>query len=466
MSSYDDAARKVDELAQWQRERLHAETGPAEAADLAAALDEVGRWLLMYVAYPSEHAAVAHVLWIAHTHAMDSWHSTPRIAFLSPEPGSGKTRALEVTEPLVPNPILAVNVTPAYMFRKIGQANDEGSFVTILHDEIDTVFGPRVREVNEDVRALINAGHRNGAVAGRCASRGSRVVTEEIPAYSAVALAGLGDLPDTIRTRSVVVRMKRRAPGEAITPYRERYDAPTGRKIGEDLAASMEAVERDLAAARPSMPAGIEDRDADVWEPLIAIADAAGGEWPTRAREAAEAIVAEAQRDDTASLGIRLLRDLKVVFGPADRMFTADILARLKDLEEAPWGDLRGKPLDPRGLAWRLRQYGVRPREIRIGEQTKRGYRREDLHDAWQRYLGADPAPVSQESETSETSETSQSPLGDSAFRSEDGSETSETGVSDVSDTAGERNAEEPTNDSNVSDVSDVSLGGREEGEL
>src|SRR5262245_62154346 len=171
-------------------------------------LDDVHEFLGRFVAYPSEEARVAHTLWIAHTHLMDCWESTPRIAFLSPEPGSGKTRALEASELLVPRPIQAVNTTSAYLFRKV---SDEDGAPTLLYDEIDTVFGPKARE-NEDIRGLLNAGHRRGAVAGRCVVRGKQIFTEELPAYCAVALAGLGDLPDTILTRSIIVPMRRRAP--------------------------------------------------------------------------------------------------------------------------------------------------------------------------------------------------------------------------------------------------------------
>lgn len=170
-------------------------------------LNRVESYVSRFVAYPSEHARVAHVLWISHTHRMDSWESTPRIAFLSPEPGSGKSRALEVTEPLVPRPVHAVNTTPAYLFRKV---SDPDGTPTILFDEIDTVFGPKAKE-NEEVRGLLNAGHRRGAVAGRCLVSGKVVMTEELPAYCAVALAGLDDLPDTLMSRcdmtpSVVIR--------------------------------------------------------------------------------------------------------------------------------------------------------------------------------------------------------------------------------------------------------------------
>ncbi len=175
-------------------------------------LAEVENYLTQFVAYPSEAACVAHTLWVAHTHLMHLWESTPRIAFLSPEPGSGKSRALEVSEPLVPRPVHAVNATPAYLFRKV---SDEAGPPTILYDEIDTVFGPRAKD-NEEVRGLLNAGHRRGAVAGRCVVKGRTVVTEELPAYCAVALAGLDDLPDTLMSRSVIVRMRRRSPTEKV----------------------------------------------------------------------------------------------------------------------------------------------------------------------------------------------------------------------------------------------------------
>ena len=146
---------------------------------------------------------------------MDAWESTPRLAFLSPEPGSGKTRALEVTEPLVPRPVEAVNVSPAYLFRKVGS---EDGRPTILFDEIDTVFGPKAKD-NEEIReasSTLDTARR--VPAGRCVVVGKQVKTEEIPAYCAVALAGLGNLPDTILTRSVVLRMRRRAPDEKVEP--------------------------------------------------------------------------------------------------------------------------------------------------------------------------------------------------------------------------------------------------------
>ena len=236
-------------------------------------LQKVFAFLGRFVAYPSEHARVAHALWCVHTHLMDRWESTPRLAFLSPEPGSGKTRALEITELLVPSPVCAINVSPAYLFRKVG--SDDG--VTLLYDEIDTVFGPKARE-NEELRGLLNAGHRKGAVAGRCVVKGNVVETEEIPAYAAVALAGLGWMPDTILSRSVIIRMRRRHAGEHVEPYRRRQHSPQGEKI-KALIAAWARTQPETISDWPEMPPEIQDRDADVWEPLLAVADFVGGDW-------------------------------------------------------------------------------------------------------------------------------------------------------------------------------------------
>jgi hypothetical protein len=399
---------------------------------LAAVYNFLGR----FVAYPTDHARIAHTLWIVHSHLMEKWDSTPRLAFLSPEPECGKTRALEVTELLVPNPVSAVNVTPAYLFRKVG---DE-SGATVLFDEIDTVFGPKAKE-NEEIRGLLNAGHRPGAVAGRCVVHGTTVVTEEIPAYAAVALAGLGWLPDTILSRSIVIRMRRRHAGERVEQFRRRLHVGQGNGIRLMVQRWAKSIDGEIAW--PELPLEITDRTADSWESLIAIADLVGGSWPETARSAAVALVSEAKEREP-SLGIRLLADLRTVFGERDAMASKALLVVLHELAEGPWNEApgksgKGKPLDERGLAFRLRQYGVRPKTLRIGEATPRGYDRADLEEVWTRYL----PPPSDISKTSKTSET--------------GRENKDENVADDgSDAQHDPQHENPTEYVAVADVADV----------
>jgi hypothetical protein len=395
-----------------QKKTINGDAAAPRRAAAAAPVIEIGHplgdveaFVGRFVAYPSEAARVAHVLWIGHTHLICALESTPRIAFLSPEPGSGKTRALEVTEPLVPRPVASVNVTPAYLVRKI---SDEAGRPTILYDEIDTVFGVRPRDSSEDVRALLNAGHRRGQKVGRCVVVGKRVRTEELEAFCAVALAGIGDLPDTILTRSVVIRMRRRAPNEKVEPFRQREHELQAHPLHKRLEAWAGTVATEAGNARPDMPTGIVDRDADVWEPLLVVADLAGGDWPTRARGAARWLVAESKAS-TPSLGVRLLEDLRIVFGERDRMPTSGILQALKDLEEAPWGELGREGLTPQGLAKRLKPYGIAPKNLRIAGGVSKGYERTDLTDAWCRYC---PALVPAQSATAATAATPPGVLG------------------------------------------------------
>ncbi|ARQ67495.1 DUF3631 domain-containing protein [Streptomyces marincola] len=369
--------------------------------DGAALLDDVERFHRRFNAFPSEAAYVAVVLWDAHTHLLDAFDSTPRLAFLSPEPGSGKTRALEIVSTLVPQPMHAVNASPAALFRAVG---DQAGRPTILFDEIDTVFGPKAKD-NEDLRGLINAGHRRSGVSYRCIGDGGTQTVVAFPSYCAVALAGLGSLPDTILARSVIIRMRRRARTEPVEPYRARKNEPEGNALRDQLAEWARTVHEQIEGVFPEMPEGITDRPADVWEPLLAVADAAGGHWPERARAACVELVNAVADDDRTSLGVKLLTDLRdQVFPGQATLSTVEILHVLNGLDESPWGDLDGQPLTPRRLSKMLREYvtgtgkPIAPRTVRVGGQPMKGYHRDDLTDAWNRYcpppLGTAVTPV------------------------------------------------------------------------
>jgi Protein of unknown function (DUF3631) len=387
----------------------------------AGLLRRVHDFLSRFVAFPSKEAHAAVSLWVIHAHLMDRWDSTPRLAFLSAEPASGKTRALEILELLVPRPILPVNASPSYLFTCVAS---EHGLPTVLFDEIDTVFGPKAKETNEDVRGFLNAGHRKGQIFGRCIYQGGGKRTiEELPAYCAVAFAGLGWLPDTILSRSVVIRMRRRHAGERVEPYRRRMHGPEGERLRRQIESWAQSQPPEITDW-PEMPDAIQDRDADVWETLLAVADLVGGAWPKRARDAAVALVADSKELEP-SLNIRLLTDLRQIFD-ADALSSKTILQRLWDIEESPWRDLKGKALDERGLAHRLRQFGIKSKTVRPNGPdgpTPKGYSKADFHDVWARYL--------QSLEKSATSATSAATL-ETQTPSDTARPSSVAGVADV----------------------------------
>ena len=243
-----------------------------------------------------------------------------------------------------------------------------------------------MRGDNEDIRAMVNAGHRKGATAGRCVVRGTTITTEELPSYSAVALAGIGTLPDTLMSRSVSIWMRKRGPGESIEPFRPRLHQSEGHALREQLADWMASI--CGLPPWPTVPSEITDRDEDKWEALLIVGERAGGDWPERARSAAVTLVT----DVTASrptLGVQLLTDLLHVFTVkgVDKLFTETILRSLNSIVDSPWGSLQGRPLDARRLAGLLRPFGVLGGTIRVGEQTGKGYQRAALQDPWLRYV-------------------------------------------------------------------------------
>lgn len=351
----------------------------ADDLDGAALLAKVEAFIRRFCILPSEHAYAAVTLWAAHTHFIGQLETTGRLACLSPEPGSGKTRVLEVLDVLCWNPLLALDLSMSAFFRIVEERRP-----TVLLDEVDAIFtGKAKSDGAEDLRRVLNNGYRVGAVVQRVGGV-NRDQVQEFRVFTPVAMAGLGNLPDTLMSRSIILRMKRRAAGESVQPWRDRLHRPEGELLQAALA------EWAAGAGQlpyPELPEPVVDRDADVWEPLIMVADVAAGDWPARAREACLAFLAE-KPTSSVSLGVRLLSDLRDVW-PEDQavMSTAGIIDALGELDEAPWADLYGEGLKPRKLAQLLSDYGAKSTQVRIGATTRKGYRREDLWDAWQRYV-------------------------------------------------------------------------------
>ncbi|TDB96362.1 DUF3631 domain-containing protein [Actinomadura sp. 7K534] len=358
-------------------------TPDGQLVDGAALLDSLRAALTRYVILPGSQAADAVTLWIAATHAQPAWPHAPRLVIRAPEKRCGKSRLLDVVEATCHAPFITVNSSPAAVYRSI---TDDPP--TLLVDEADTIFGPKA-EGNEDLRGLLNAGHQRNRPAKRYDANANRV--ESIPTFAMAALAGIGAMPDTIEDRAVVIRMRRRGPGETVAPFRHRRDRPPLRQLAADLAAWLRADLATLEAAEPPMP--VEDRAADTWEPLVAVADHAGGRWPDRARAAVLALTADADDNGEMSTRLRLLTDCRTAFGTDTALPTAVLLDRLKAEPEAPWGDYGPNGLTAMKLGTILREYEIRSDTIRFQTGQAKGYRRADFTDAWARYCPTDDTP-------------------------------------------------------------------------
>lgn len=359
-------------------------------------LNDIRKFITRYVWFPSDHYAVVVTLWIAHTWTVMAFYCTPRLILDSAEPGSGKTRVLELLALLCRSAKLTLSTTTAALYRRIAAAADaERPPPTILQDESDAIFGKVTSPQTEDLRALYNSGYKRGATVDRCEGDAAKMRVKEFPVFAAVAFAGLsGRMPDTITTRAVTLHMRRRRPGDHVAEYRERDARLHATPLCDRLELwADEVVVESLAAARPVMPSGVTDRAAEVWEPLLAIADHAGGHWPATARAACRFFVVDsAAEDEKLSLGTRLLRDIRDLLAAdsAAAMWSSDIIAKLTADPESEWRDLWGKPLDQRRLAKELGRYGVKSTNVRIGVGQSKGYTvtgPTGLQQAWDHWL-------------------------------------------------------------------------------
>ncbi|MGI5274886.1 DUF3631 domain-containing protein [Nonomuraea sp. CA-218870] len=384
-----------------------SELTPPTPLDGADVLGRVEKFAGQYLSLPNEHCLPTISLWAAHTYVAEKFYTTPRLICSSAEPESGKTRVLEVLNHLVYKPEMILSPTTAALFRMLFDGP-----MTLLFDETDTIFNVKNAGNFEDLRGLLNAGYKRGATIPRCVGDASKMRVQRFKVFAPVALAGIaGGMPATITTRAITLHMRKRAAGEHVEPFYEEDAEEEARPIAADLAAWLEPLAEDLGKVRPVMPAGVVDRPAEVWKPLHAIADAAGGEWPDRVREACKFFVLDPSRRPL-SLGVRLLGDLREVFTVRDkdgkiikrheRVRTEEILSSLVAMEEAPWGNLYGKPIDARRLAAELRGYEVLRKTYKdssgkavkgymvAGHADKEGVS-VGLGDAWMRYLPAQP---------------------------------------------------------------------------
>ncbi|MFI5244618.1 MAG: DUF3631 domain-containing protein [Gemmatimonadales bacterium] len=355
-----------------------------------------------YIAMPRE-AALAVALWVVHTYASDIADFTAYLLVTSPVRECGKTTLLDVLEYLVLRPRRSDGMTAAALYRTIDRHAP-----TILLDELDARLAG---EGGENLRSVLNSGFKPGGRVTICV--GESHEARDFKTYCPKVLAGIGRPWDTVVSRSIQVRLARATP-----PERAKLRKLVGATIGDELAPLRRQCLRwvddgreDLAKHRmPMVPDGLSARQADIWRPLFAIADVAGGRWLKRARAAAEALHGATEED--SELGTQALADLRAFFVErgADRLRSASIVEHLVGLEERHWSEMpgSGRPLTAAGLARVLKRFSVRPRNMRDAEGVGKGYTLADLRQVFERYL----PPASSAAATAATRDESEAVAG------------------------------------------------------
>jgi hypothetical protein len=381
MPELDRLTRISDEGQVSGLEELFPEVEPwPDPVDGASLLDEIASTIQRYVIAdpPTIHATT---LWIAFTWFIDVVDVAPIANITAPEKRCGKTVLLTILGKLGCRPLQASNISAAALYRTIEKWKP-----TLLIDEVDT-FLPE----NEGLRGVLNAGFtRDSAFVIRCVGDDNEPAAFNV--WGAKALCGIGKLAATLEDRSIPFRLRRKLPGEHTIKIRRAHEG-----MFNELASKLTRFAFDHQYAVGSTPPkdieGLNDRANDCWEPLLAIAEVVGGHWPRRARNAAIAL--HGVEEEMPSIGVELIMDIKAVFEGqrVDKIFSTDLLKALVADEEATWATWnRGKPMAFKQLSKRLAEYGIKPKQIRIGLETGRnGYELSDFSDVFKRYIPTAP---------------------------------------------------------------------------
>lgn len=349
-----------------------------EDVDGAALLDEIATAFRRFLSLPDGAADVL-ALWVLYTYAFEHFFISPRLAIRSPEKRCGKSTLLRILAFLCNRVLRVDDISGPALFRVI-----EAERPTMILDEFDS-FGIG----REDIRNVVNSGHGRDGCTVRC--DGDDNEARRFSTWAPVALASIGRIAETLEDRSVIVLMQRKAPGERFDRLRgDRPDQFDG--LRRRAARWVLDARRKLENADPDAPLFLNDRAADNWRPLLAIADAAGEDWPQRARDACKAMTGAAAEDgEQESARTALLRDIRTVFSErkGDEITSADLCEALAADDGGPWAAYgkSEKPISPVGVARLLRPFRIRSKDIRNGTIVRKTYEKKAFADAWARYL-------------------------------------------------------------------------------
>jgi Protein of unknown function (DUF3631)/Bifunctional DNA primase/polymerase, N-terminal/Primase C terminal 1 (PriCT-1) len=335
----------------------------------------------------SDAQAVALCLFVLYTYGAEQFECAPYLQITSAEKRSGKSRLLEVLALLVNRPWQTSRTSAAALVRKL-----HDSHPTLLLDESDAAFGGD-KEYSEALRGVLNAGHRKGGKVSLCLGKGSDIKVVDFDVFGPKVIAGIGRLPDTVADRTIPIQLHRKRPGENVERFRPRLIAQDASDLQGRLRrwATKDRLKM-LRVAWPELPESLSDRQQDVSEPLLAVADLASSESGKVGRAALTELFGSTAAVDE-SLGARLLSDIRIAFDGRDRLSSKELVATLVEIDGSPWPELNhGREITTNTVARLLRKFDITPRTIRDAKNTFKGYLRESFEDAWTRYLGPHPS--------------------------------------------------------------------------
>jgi putative DNA primase/helicase len=345
------------------------------AVDGAELLDDIKKMFRRYIVLP-QGADIAIALWVLHAWTFDAGDISPFVVFVSPTKRCGKSSTMIILYYLTPCSEFTSNISPSALFRRIEDVRP-----TLIIDE-----GESFLNNNEEMRGILDSGHTKAtAYVHRTVEINGEHKPRRFSTWAPKAIATIGSLKDTLEDRSIIIRLQRKPKTAEVVRLRKRDNDEFALLRGRAARWAADNFPK-LTDPDPDIPAALNDRAADNWRPLLAIAELAGAEWLKRARDAACLLSGEGH--ESMSRNVELLADIREAFGELDVIRSADLVTKLTADPERPWADWqRGKPLTQKQLAGLLRPFGIISERVEsIGLAQARGYKRAHFEEVWGAY--------------------------------------------------------------------------------
>ena len=377
----------------------------------------------------TEEQELAAALWTVFTHCYDLFDIAAILVFGAPTKGCGKTTFLELIQPVTARALVSSSITGPAVFRTIDKFHP-----TLLVDE-----GDKFMALNLELQAILNAGHKR-SMAYVIRTIGDAHEPGAFSTWAPKAMTAIGPLPDQLASRSIRIELARMSPAVARTKMMPRRRNIA--RASEGLQARCARWAQDNAIALrskdPTFVEGLHLRNADNWEPLLAIAAVCGSSVLARAVKAAALLVGA---EDLAGVSDLLLDHIRGAFAEAgnpDELWTQDMLRHLVHRDDGPWASwwssdvVADKYEGPASkMARNLKPYGLKSKDCRRGEDVRKGYRRADFEPLWDRYVQT-PGPQAQASRDTATPQVDGGVNSQQRFDGVAGSQASDQGRSGV----------------------------------
>ncbi len=355
---------------------------PTTLAPVRTPLDEAYDFIRLHLDI-TDAQAVALTLWAAHTHALGSFYTTPRLLFTAEVEDSGKTAAMNIVAKLSSAPEDTAGTQYAVRAALAASSNvPDAPVPTLFRDEISDVFGQSGLQGQKDpIAGIIRKGYKRGATDSWSVNR----VSIKIDIFTPFIMAGLKTaVPRDIRSRSISVHMKPGVPSQY-------FDVRTGEKVAAMYAAALSAFVRQGATALTTFRARgmhpkLVNRRLEVWEPILAVASLGGQSWLNRAVAAFQEIALD--ESDVAVLGPEqtALKDMMTVLNAGlvemnerGEVLTSDLRDEIRRIDSGKlYATIDDMDNDPLSRLIRA-AIGHDSAIVTVGSRRRRGYRARDI---------------------------------------------------------------------------------------